>query len=373
MRKTLIVLPAFLVLLLAVALSSAGISAFKDQGKAQFEPYMGTGGSWYPLAITAVILCFFFNTLVYMAGHALQAENLKKYARTEFLQVSASSLMIFFVILLLFELSEGGAFDLMENLTGASGSIACSAVSTGRYYFWNENAFGGGPIGAFKCKVQEKITALDKQYWNIFNANMGTERLSSTCVSFFGFPVWCWDWDLELHKKVEQSHLLCTKITGLLMPLHAQFVLAEYVQKNMLAVFLPLGLLLRIIPATRGVGGLFIAIAIGFYFVWPTFSVLTDPTFVRGDDNKISDRLAGMCFTGFRGVAVIMNSALYGLGGDDNALANAQGEALLFEMTIGTLFYPFIALAITLIFIRTATPLLGGDTGELMRMVARLG
>jgi hypothetical protein len=373
MKKTLIALPALLVLLLAGTLS-AGIISFIGQGKGQFEPHMGQSGDWYPLAIMAVALCFFFNTLVYMAGHALQAENLKKYAQTEFLQVSASSLMILFVISLLFELSGGGAFGLMDKLTGSSGSIACSAVSSGRYYFWSAPDFGGGPIGAFKCKVQEKITALDKQYWNIFNANMGTERLASTCISLFGFPVWCWDWDLSLHKQVEQAHLLCAKITGLLVPLHAQFVLAEYVQKNMLGVFLPLGLLLRIIPVTRGVGGLFIAIAIGFYFVWPTFSVLTDPTFVRGDETRVDDKLAGMCFTGFRGVAVIMNSALNtGLGGGANELANAQGEALLFEITIGSVFYPFIALVITLIFIRAATPLLGGDMGELMRMVARLG
>ena len=37
------------------------------------------------------------------------------------------------------------------------------------------------------------------------------------------------------------------------------------------------------------------------------------------------------------------------------------------------MFYPFVALVITLIFIRAMTPLLGGDTGELMKMVARLG
>ncbi|MCX8197212.1 MAG: hypothetical protein N3G80_02765 [Candidatus Micrarchaeota archaeon] len=362
-----------LFLVFLIVLQNATIQDIIQAERGKYEAKLGKGTEWYGLAILAIGLCLFFNILLYMIGTFLQAENIKRYAKAEFFQLFASSLMIFFAVALLFELSSGGAFGVMERLLGSGGSVACNAVPGGRYYFWNMQAYGGGPIGAFKCKTQEKIDALDRQYDNIFKANKAQEALTSTCISIFGFPIWCWSWDLSYHKKVEEAHLLCSKITGLLISLHAQYALAEYVQRNMLSVFLPLGLLLRIIPLTRGVGGLFIAIAIGFYFVWPTFFVLTDPTFVKVDDKKFDDKLAGMCFSGFKGVAVIVNTALnIGGGMDASALANAQGRQLLYEITIGSMFYPFVALAITLIFIRSATPLLGGELGEFMRMVARL-
>ena len=54
-------------------------------------------------------------------------------------------------------------------------------------------------------------------------------------------------------------------------------------------------------------------------------------------------------------------------------LALDNGKLLLFQLTISVMFYPFVSLVITLIFIRAMTPLLGGDMGELMKMVARLG
>ncbi|MEM4554389.1 MAG: hypothetical protein QXT25_00880 [Candidatus Anstonellaceae archaeon] len=349
------------------------VSNLAESEKAKFESKMGASGEWRGIAWYALLVCLFLNILIYMVGYALQAENLKRYAKTEMLQVSASSLMILFVVELLFEVSNYGAFGIMEQLIGTGGSVACNAVPGGRYYIWKTADYGGGPIGAFKCKIQEKVSALDRHYANIFKANKAKETLASTCISIFGFPVWCWDWDLAVHKAVEEAHLLCNKIVGLLISLHAQYALADYVQKNMLAVFLPLGLLLRILPLTRGIGGLLIAIAVGFYFVWPTFFVLTDPTFIKANDKKFDDKLAGMCFSGFRGVAVILNTALQiGAERDENALAMAQGKELLYQITITSIFYPFVALAITLIFIRSATPLLGGDLGELMRAIARL-
>ena len=241
-----------------------------------------------------------------------------------------------------------------------------------------DSQYGPGPLGAFKCTLQEKITALDNAYSSIYDANKDTERMTSMCYIVFGMPVYCGDWDKDLHNQVEEAHLLATKIVGLLMPLHGLYVLAQYVQNNMLSVFLPLGLVLRIFPLTRGVGGLLIAIAVGFFFVWPTFFVLTDATFVKASaaDNPNQARVAGECFTGFKGSAILVQTVLNqnGLGGSsDESLAADNAQLLLFQLTISIMFYPFVALVITLIFIRAMTPLLGGDTGELMKMVARLG
>ena len=372
MRKA----PVALALLLLF--SSLAFAAFGDFKNKYGEYFSNRMDSWWGLAISAIMLCLFFNVLVHMAGMALQSEHLKRYARSEFLQVTASSLMIFFAVSFLYIVSSGGAgvsaFDLMNYVLGEGSAVSCAAAPEGVFRIWEDNGdFGPGPMEAFKCKVQEKISALDRAYNNVVQSNMPVERATSICINLFGVPVYCGDWDLALHNEMEQAHLVATKIVSLLMPLHAQFVLAEYIERNMLTVFLPAGLVMRILPLTRGVGGLFIAIAIGFFFVFPTFFLLTDPTFVK-QDAPVRDTLQGVCFTGFRGSAVVLNGILSSNAlSSQSALATASGAVLVFQITIATLFYPFVAFAVTLIFIRAMTPLLGGDLGELMKMVARLG
>ena len=372
-------------LLLAISLAHAGdgFTDFSQKAGKSFESKLGPpsgvspGGSWWGLAIVAITIGVLFNALIYMMGAALESESLKRHAKAEGIQVTASALMIFFAVSLLYTLSNGSlsALSFMRDMIGSGSTIRCAAdgVPGGTYNIWVDYGYGPGPLGAFKCKVQEKINALDATYRDIYNANMGPEKSLSMCYMLFGAPVWCNSWDLSQHQKVEENHLLAAKIVGLLMPLHAQYTLAEYLQQNMLAIFLPAGLVLRIFPFTRGVGGLFIAIAIGFFFVFPTFFVLTDSSYVKADAQAVSDNTAGMCFTGFKGAAVLQGLANSQAANTQGSLANMNATERLYEITIGTLFYPFVALVLTLIFVRAMTPLLGGDLGELMKMVARLG
>ncbi|MFA6907981.1 MAG: hypothetical protein WC263_04095, partial [Candidatus Micrarchaeia archaeon] len=316
---------------------------------------------WWAIAITAILICISFNTLVYMLGAALESQEVKNYAKAEFMQVSASSLMIFFAVALIFTVSSGGsqitvaAFDFMGDLLGTGdSSISCAAatesVPAGRFTLWKgDPQFGRGPIGAFKCKLQEKISAVDNAYENVKVANMPVEERLSVCYYLLGVPVWCGAWDLPTHQRVEQAHLLAAKMTDISVSLNAQYVLAEYVQKNMLSVFLPFGLVLRIFPLTRGVGGLFVALGVGFYFVWPTFFMLTDPSFIKVNAPPDQPRQEGICFTGFRGSSVLLSGIVTAGGaGQQSDIAIAQGLDLVYVMTIGTVFYPFVALVLTL-------------------------
>ncbi len=372
---------ALLALLLLALMPHADDAAqFRNEAGQSFQSSFEN--NWQGIAIVAIAAGIFFNALVYMAGMALEAENLKRYARAEGLQITASALIIFFAVSLLYTLTNGAgqslsALSFMGEVIGSGSVIHCNAeqvkADNYNYNIWKDYGFGRGPLAAFKCKVQEKITALDTAYSNLYNANMGPEKSLSICYMLFGAPVWCNSWDLSQHQKVEQNHLLTSKIVGLLMPLHAQYTLAEYLQQNMLAVFLPAGLVMRIFPFTRGLGGLFIAIAVGFFFVFPTFFVLTDSSFVKSDTQPVADTTAGMCFSGFKGAAVLQSIANSQAAATEGSLAAMNTTELLYQITIGAMFYPFVALVLTLIFVRALTPLLGGDLGELMKMVARLG
>ncbi|MFA6328606.1 MAG: hypothetical protein WCY41_04115 [Candidatus Micrarchaeia archaeon] len=377
--SAIVLLAAFVFLFLAqFAFAESDFDGYASKQRAYFQNRVD---SWWSMAITAILICIAFNTLVYMLGTTLESQEIKNYAKAEFLQVSASSLMIFFAVALLFQVTDGGsndvsAFGFMGDLLGnGASSISCTAANGGRFYLWKgDSQFGQGPLAAFKCKLQEKISALDDAYAKIAKNNQKTERLASTTYYLLGVPVWCGDWDLSIHKEVEQAHLIASKIVDLSVSLHAQFVLAEYVQKNMLTVFLPLGLVLRIFPLTRGVGGLFIALGVGFYFVWPAFFLLSDPTFVKASNPASQPLQEGICFSGFRGSAVLLAGIVTTtVDGEPSDLSVVEGKELVYTMTIATMFYPFVALVLTLIFVRAMTPLLGGDMGELMKMVSKLG
>ena len=364
--------------LLLFALACGMLSAYDTGFQDASQSFQSHLEGWMPIAIAAVMICILFNGLIYMAGSVFQSEHLKKYAESEFLQVTASTLLIFFGVALIFMAMGpapaflGSGTPFWQSMLGQGSTVACAASASGAYSVFDQTEFGGGPLGAYKCKLQEKITALESSYSNIVSKNMGVERLTSMCISLFGVPVYCGDWTQSLHNRMEIAHFTATKIVGLLMPLHAQYALAQYLQNNMLSVFLPLGLLLRIFPITRGIGGLFIALAIAFFFVWPTFFILTDSTYVKADA-RVDDQQAGVCFTGFKGASAVLSSSLLNNGGQDTDIAVLNGNALIYELTIATLFYPFVALIIALAFVRAVTPLLGGDTGELMRMAMRLG
>ncbi|MFA6490134.1 MAG: hypothetical protein WCT52_05660 [Candidatus Micrarchaeia archaeon] len=336
--------------------------------------------NWQWYAALAISICFFFNLVLYMAGKALMSDHLQKYALSEFMQVTASALMIAFAVGLLYGFStgQGGGMDLMRDVIGTNSAVACGEAPNGVFSIWKVDPnFGVGPLGAFRCKLQEKITALDGAYDMVYEGNKMNEVWSSTCVIVFGIPIYCGDWDIAVHKRMEEAHLIETKIVSLLVPLHAMYSLSMYIENNMLAVFLPVGLVLRILPLTRGVGGLLIAIALGMFFVWPTFLILTDPTFVKAEEapDPNAARSEGMCFTGFKGTAVLVQTVVAQLvtPGSAESLAIDNGKTLVYQLTISIMFYPFVAFVITLAFIRSLTPLLGGDMGEFMKMVGRLG
>lgn len=373
---------AFALLIIAVLLPSTAAAAdsqtFGSSTRQSFASKLDSQtGSWYPAAMAAILVSIFAIALIYMAGEAFHAENLKRYARGELLQTVASALMIIFAVALLYEVSGGGAFKLMGEALGGSGSIGCAAAPQGRFLLWEDNAgFGSGPIGAFKCKTQERIDGAEACYQDIESKNRHQEAFLSFCLSFFGFPVFCNSWNFEAHQNVEENHLLATKLVSILIALHAEYALSDYVGSTMLSIFLPLGLVLRIFPFTRGVGGLLIAMAVSFYFVWPTFAVLSDPSLIRVVPTESpSDILQKGCFTGFKGAAVLMSNAFASTvsGVGISQLANESCTESLFQITVSTMFYPFVAFVVALIAVRALTPLLGGDLGDIMRMVGRLG
>jgi len=313
---------------------------------------------WQSIALLAVLISFFIDATLLMLGYGFQLEGLKRWAKAELLQTTASALLV----ILLVSLVTLGLNTALGAVIGGESTIICE----GKQQTINES----GTIGFVKCKLCEEAVQLNQLYNQLFQKNLGVERAASVIVSIAGVPIY--DGQMVYFEDVQKAHFLGEKIVPLLVSLQAQWVLMNYISANMLMFFLPLGIILRIFPFTRGIGGLFIAIAIGLYVVFPTLYIMNDPTYVRTVSAPTEGDQFNQCYPGFGGVVTLVSS--FETGGDigGTVLSYESTAELLAEVTINIMFFPFIAFAATIVFISVLTPLLGGDMGEMMTMITKV-
>lgn len=313
---------------------------------------------WMLYGIIAVVLCIAIATLVYIIGYVLDAKTLKAWGMSEGLNAVASAIMI---ILLIFFLQQAFAFINTDLLS--SGTLTCS----GEEYEAKE------PIIFAKCRIEEQIIVLDDLYDQIYVTNSVWEKQASRCFSFMGYTVWCGDWYGNTRKQIESGYMLTNKIIPLTIGLHTVYVLLDYISTTMLVAFLPLGILLRVFPISRGIGGLLIAIAIGAYFIFPVLYVMLDPSFTTrpaGVDPPFLDN-AYSCYPGFKGGISLSNEINSQESYEYTIFSYQRIGDILVEITIRSVFYPFVAFAATVALILALAPILGGDSGDMMRLISK--
>ncbi len=360
MNKKLIAIFVFSFL---VGLISADYGDIYDLNQSYTQgEYMGAVTTpWIIYGIVAVVISFAVAGIVYMIGHSLGMDQIKHMAQAELLQAAASAVL---VIMLIFILDLGVQYTTKEIL-GQDAVVMCGE----KYVNATE------PIDFAKCKAQEKIYVLDSMYEEVYVNNLGFERAGARCYTVFGITFWCGDWDSSLREKIGQAHLIAQRIIPVSTFLHVMYVLLDYISKTMLIMFLPMGILFRIFPYTRGLGGLLIAIAIGFYFVFPIITVMIDPSYVRQD--MISPDLynyedAEECYVGFSGTVSLMTNFLeIDQGGLGNINYSEFSDRLAY-LTLEAFYIPFMALVVTLIFIRILSSLFGAEPSAMMRMVNKV-
>ncbi|MFH0927657.1 MAG: hypothetical protein V1822_03695 [Candidatus Micrarchaeota archaeon] len=326
---------------------------------------------WRPWALAAIAICILANTLVYVLARAFSMPSVERFAVSEFYQVTASAIMIFVLVMV-----ADSAFGVVELVLPQGTATVCAGAAQD-VWAYQRSGWVMGPLGIVQCKLEEKIAYLEDLYNRAYENNRKVEWLTTSCVYFMSFPVYCFDWDTSLHAEMERSHYIANRIAPIAINLHGQYMFADYIAKNMLAVFLPLGILLRIFPVFRGIGGLFIAIAIAFYFVFPIAYIMLDPTTVRPPPSSVlpSNNMAepNACFDSFSGFVdmitappqAISNAAA--ASGDPNQVGTE-----LAKMQIEAFFYPLVSLGAAILFIVAIAPVLGGDSGNIMRFLSKV-
>ncbi|VVB98407.1 Uncharacterised protein [uncultured archaeon] len=334
----------------------------------------GAGGQWetgwMPFVLLAGITIFFIYAVIYMVARSLKFESVEKAALSEILQAIFSILLAVAIIEIL-TLS----FQFIVAYMGSGSSITCDM-------YGKISIKDAGPVEAIRCRISEKAAILSDLYEKMMIAARDPFNEFYTSWGILGIPVYYQGSYIfqtspsRLYYEVESYRFLNSIITTLLIGLNGYLAAIDYVKNNMLTMFLPIGLVLRSIPFTRGIGAFFIALAIGLYVIYPMLFFITDPTFLKSDAPymDITKDDPTWLWPSFRGVVSIST-----LGPQTHAATRAfnltnirDAAADLSRLYYFFLIQPIVILSITLVIMRYMTYLFGGEGQELYRMAMKV-
>lgn len=340
-----------------------------DWSGTEFVDWMG---GWGMIILLSMLIVFFFYTLVYMISYAFHLEEVKRSAKSHLLDAVFTAILAIFIITML-----GSVFNFIQNnfLTGAS--VECDMYGTINL------GNGASPFDLVQCKLMEKATYLSMLYERVYFSAREPFKRFSMMWGMIGIPIYMQGSYIfqtgisDLYREVESYRLLAHVTVLLLIGINAYLGAVHYLSSTMLSMFLPIGIVLRAIPFTRGIGAFFMAVAIGFYIIFPILFVITDPSFVKvpvaykdiTDTSEIS-----LPWPSFKGAASILlmgpqtqtSSLVFG------SVDIRQGASELAKLYYGLILQPIVILSITLIFVRYFTSLFGGETQELYRLAAKV-
>lgn len=365
------------------------------------------GQNWLGVAAMAVLLSAFFVSFAYMLGNLLNNESIKGWAKSEFMQVLASALII------------GGIFWVVSMVTALSASAAgytgidCQNVDV-------DDPIVYGEIVQAPCHINVAQQYIEIMYENVFHEardlvkvasvlgvaahfNITFEMLAPPWLSLTIVPL------SPLNMVFETIALSFDMLTKIMLLLKMQLYFLSFVWRAFFPMLLIMGVIMRTFFFTRRLGGMLIALAIGIYIAYPMSYALayyvlggtSAQTYVvklnsaelgeadlnmldlqGGNADNIAERInklegkkwmGDILSVGAAGAGAVGPVVFLGPVGGPGALApgapiinnwvtgdNGIIESLAILMIYAT-FVPLLALMTTISFVKVLSPMLGGD------------
>lgn len=326
--------------------------------------------SWQGILILVVLLGFFINTLLYMFAIAFNFQSMKMWCKSEYMQLIVTLILIIALI----------AF--VHTIWASAGAITELTV---------QRVVGIAPVSASPFEVTKtylnNLAQCEREYYAyIFRVNFIVEKAANFGQDVTGAePLGAW----YLTGFVGLMHYITGLIVYGLLLQYVQLRVLDYIYITMLQLYLPLGLVLRAFPLTRGAGAFLIAAALGFFFVFPlTYMIiisLPGATYSSCGDSlgmeiqrqneqyrEYGNRICPDYTIADSEIAVYETKEGFAsgpLGWLD--LADRIRDRMVF-IVLQSFFYPIIALTIAFTFIRQTSTLFGADIAELGRGLIRL-
>ncbi|MFH1447637.1 MAG: hypothetical protein ABIG39_02130 [Candidatus Micrarchaeota archaeon] len=336
-------------LLLILLLPSMAFAQWADDMR-NLVAAQWSSGSWDVLCGLALFISFLIAILAYMLSVIIGSPDLKRWAKVEFVQVAASAALVLglivFVNLLLSSIS-GIAFDLADTSTPA---VPLPDLR-------KENPFA---VAHYYLDVQ--MNCVKNYYRIVFILNFPLEIIEKTVLPTGGMEeVTGW----PLSGPVGFLYWMEHQYTFILLAGYFQRHLLVFIEDNMFTLFLPLGIFLRILPYTRGAGGVLMSIAIGMFVVFPTmYAVLL----VAMPDVPCAETAPSVYACGSPEPRCLAYSLSYMR--DHRNFVNLENfiKTIAMELNlimISSVIFPLVNITVTITFIRAIMQFLGADVAEM--------
>jgi len=347
--------------------------------------------SWFRIAIAAVMIAISVSGILFGIGYAFNLNQVKQIGRGELLQGFASLVLVLFLF---------GVLEAEQNLIGTietssgviSGGLATAAPEkfglTPEAYR-NVIAAGGtvqiDPFDVSYAFLKRLVDCMKDNYDSTLENSKWQEVFANTRLklSINRPPNINWAVPTELFKlisgvfsNVQRSEFLADELTWTTVLLYTQLALLKFIETSMFTVFLPIGIILRSFPPTRGAGAVLIAISIGLYVVFPmTYLILYigTPSSLGSCNTNIPVAVLDVPAT----CPISPNSVTTTTAAAGSKAIEAESNIIRIQ-TISTearyiaWLYLLISLSIVFIFVRSAAGILGADISEIGRSMFRM-
>lgn len=292
---------------------------------------------WAPLAMIVATLAFMLAVLIFMAGIATKNQRIRNFGVGEMYEAIASMLIaagFLFITAVLFGLIPsivtGPINPYNTSLSYISTTINTTSSLASRLFI---------------------ISALDRYYASITPQvcflNSLIKVCSPTAFRPFGVTILLFYWP---------AWALTQFLLDALISLYTQYYFILFFLYAGIPVFLIPGIILRAFLPTRGVGGMMIAIAIGFFLAMPVlFSVayyFTNLGALKALSNTYSTITQYGAGAGAQANAISPYSPL--------VLAVSNANSVMNGFWLSILFFPALILAITYTVVTNIANLIGG-------------
>jgi hypothetical protein len=315
-----------------------------------------------PAAVGMAVL--FMVVLLDMLARTFSLQHLSMWVKSEYAQVAVTFLIVGSVVVM--ETAGNSILTTIAAQVGAaSGNLALTQATAANL---------GQPFEIGKAYLQTVISCQARWYYKLFVLNLFVEPIST--ISFEGarsveivgggFFI---GWLTSLIK------YLGSAIVQLAIFEYIQYFLLTFAQYSMISVFLPVGLILRAFPLTRGAGGLITAFALGFAFVFPATYIAVV---------AMMPSLGYACNEVVLPISENTDNCYFNDGQLENGYLELKAKSGQINKTVDDIrgrlslmylqafLYPMVTLIVTFTFIRQTGSLFGADLAEIGRGLIKI-
>jgi len=320
------------------------------------------GEGWQGMAISAVLASFFLVAIAYMIAKAFNHEGLGKWVRSELYQVLANALLVVGLIALV-ELAVSGASAVTADIAQAAGGLQYAGA--GQYV--------DNPFVLSQLFLDENIQCLKTWFLRLFIADSIIEPIEQFNVGIAGMDVV--SLSMVLGPVVSALYFASHNVVFLLLANYFQRHLLIFIFQTMFTVFLPIGIILRTLPVTRGFGGFLISVSIGLYLVYPLSysAMLLTTRQMEAGECQLSIRESEL-----RGIQITDPASFsYHKGIADRLLDTVLDDLNVFRNVMPfflfrSFLFPLVALTLVFTFVRATSAFFGADIAEMGRGLVKL-